>query len=104
MLIDVAFSLAEITECLPGAEVDASAADQSLLLSIVGKMDGATATSRILALKFVTKDQRNMVLSGLRYHLPPKLFRLFCYIIIPYSLPVSLAYLLERRYSKAYAN
>ena len=60
-------SLSDIIECLPGAEVktDSSTADQSLLLTIVTKMDQRGA-SRILALRLASRDQRNSILSGLR--------------------------------------
>eukprot|EP01034_Spumella_vulgaris_P021600 gene21600-27638_t len=60
-------NLSDIIECLPGAEVksDTSTADQSLLLTVVTKMDQRGA-SRILALRFASRDQRNSILSGLR--------------------------------------
>lgn len=51
-------------ECLPGAEIIANAADQSLLLTLVAKADDSE--SRILALKFATRDLRNSILTGLR--------------------------------------
>lgn len=65
--VDVApIGLSEISECLPGAEIELSSSDQSLLLSIVAKMDDLTASARLIAVKFVSRDQRNTVLAGLR--------------------------------------
>ena len=58
--------LSDIIECLPGAEIKAEAGDQSLLMTIVTKTDQRGA-SRILALKFLSRDQRNSILSGLRF-------------------------------------
>jgi hypothetical protein len=57
-------SLSEIVECLPGAEVG-SGMEQTHLLTVVSKSQFATE-SRIFALKFVSKDQRNIFLTGLR--------------------------------------
>jgi hypothetical protein len=57
-------------ECIAGAEVGTgesggrSNADQSLLLTLVGK--GDHRGSRILALMFGNRDLRNSVMSGLR--------------------------------------
>lgn len=56
--------LSDITECLPGAEIKTEASEQSLLLTVVTKDENQD--SRILALKFMSRDQRNNVLTGLR--------------------------------------
>ena len=71
-------SITEIVECLAGAEVhssssstysESSTADQSLLLTLVAKIAHAqqgSGASRILAIKFGSRDLRNAMLSGLR--------------------------------------
>jgi hypothetical protein len=59
-------SVSDIVECLPGAEIKSEASEQSLLLTIVAKIEGKE--SRIFALKFASRDQRNSILTGLRFH------------------------------------
>jgi hypothetical protein len=57
--------VSDIVECLPGAEIKSEASEQSLLLTVVAKTtDGKE--SRLLALKFNSRDQRNTVLTGMR--------------------------------------
>ncbi len=62
-------SLPDIIECLPGAEIKSESSDQSLLLTIVTKTD-QRGLSRILGLKFASRDVRNSILSGLRFVRP----------------------------------
>lgn len=58
-------SLLEIAECLTGAELaSAETSDQSLLLTLVAK--ASSHGSRILAVRFGSRDIRNAMLSGLR--------------------------------------
>jgi hypothetical protein len=57
-------NLNEIAECLPGAEIKSDLSDQNLLLTIVSK--GDAETSRIIALKFNLRDERNAFLTRLR--------------------------------------
>eukprot|EP00597_Dinobryon_sp_UTEXLB2267_P010903 CAMPEP_0170102666 /NCGR_PEP_ID=MMETSP0020_2-20130122/3019_1 /TAXON_ID=98059 /ORGANISM="Dinobryon sp., Strain UTEXLB2267" /LENGTH=966 /DNA_ID=CAMNT_0010326055 /DNA_START=241 /DNA_END=3141 /DNA_ORIENTATION=- len=63
--VDIApVSVSDIVECLPGADIKSESSEQSLLLTVVAKTDGKE--SRLLALKFTSRDQRNTVLTGMR--------------------------------------
>jgi hypothetical protein len=57
-------NLNEVTECLPGAEIKSDVSDQNQLLTIVTKVD--PEGSRIIALKFYARDERNTFLNKLR--------------------------------------
>lgn len=58
-------SLTDIMECLPGAEVKLDVSDQNLLLTIVvGKPEHSG--SRVVALRFSSREERNNYLSKLR--------------------------------------
>jgi hypothetical protein len=61
------YSVADIMECIAGAEIksDGNAGDQTLFLTIVSKSE--QGSSRIIAMKMSTPDQRNALLSGLRF-------------------------------------
>eukprot|EP01038_Epipyxis_sp_PR26KG_P004894 gene4894-6853_t len=56
--------IADVIECIQGAEIKSDNSDQSLFLTIVTKDDGRG--SRIIALKLENKDIRNSMLTGLR--------------------------------------
>lgn len=59
-------------ECLPGAEIKSEASEQSLLLTVVAKGGGDgntssnTSSSRLVAMKLSSRDQRNSIVTGLR--------------------------------------
>lgn len=54
--------LAEITECLPGAELKTEA-EPNLLLTMIAKESSGT---RVVVLKFASRDERNVMLSKIR--------------------------------------
>lgn len=57
------YRIKDIDECIAGGEV-VGGADSSCLLTIVSKVEGA---SRILAVSLPSAEERNLVLTGLRY-------------------------------------
>lgn len=56
--------LAEITECLPGAELKTEA-EPNLLLTMIAK---ESSGNRVVVLKFASRDERNVMLSKIRYN------------------------------------
>jgi hypothetical protein len=63
--IDVpSLRLADVVECIPGAEIRTEAFDQNLLLTIVAR--GEESSSRIIAIKLSSRDERNEYLGKFR--------------------------------------
>lgn len=64
IIVVVIHSLFDVEECIAGAEGGYDGSDQSLLLTIIAKIGSG---SRVVVLRMNNKEERNTVLSKLRY-------------------------------------